>query len=132
MTIWRFAVCVGAFIAALSLGGCNGQKVADLEHRIAELEKKLEDPAFERIRIVDKDGKEHAQFGLRKDGTPHLQIVDNESANRFLMRLHGDGTPVFVMWGKGGKSSAFLSVPGEGPPQMMMFDKKGTQALKLP
>ena len=117
---------------ALGLGGCNAQKVADLERRVAELEKTAGEGKFKSIRIVDEKGKEHAMLGMRKDGTPQLKIVDKDSKNRFLLRLHPDGTPVLVMWGKGTKSSAFISVPGEGPPSMMMFDKDGGQKLKLP
>lgn len=127
---------VGALmtVAAVGLccGGCNAQKVADLEKRVMQLEKRLEAGSFQQVRIVDEKGKEHVVLGLRDDGTPQLKIVDADAKNRFLLRLHQDGTPVLVMWGKGTKSSAFLSVPGEGPPQMMMFDKSGNQSLKLP
>ena len=125
-------MCGAALVAGLGLSGCNAQKVADLEKRLVELEKKVESGTFKQVRIVDEKGNEHAVLGLRKDGTPQLKIVDAAKQNRFLLRLHPDGTPVLVMWGKGAKSSAFLSVPGEGPPSMMMFDNQGTQKLKLP
>lgn len=129
---FQMTLVTAAVVAVAGLSGCNAQKVTDLERRVIELESKLKKGQFKSLQIVDDKGKEHAVFGLRSDGTPHLKIVDGEGNNRFLLRLHADGTPVLVMWGKGTKSSAYLSVPGEGPPQLMMFDKKGSQALKLP
>ena len=126
------ATVMATFGLIAALSGCNAQKVADLEKRVIELERKLAEAKFSQVRIVDKAGKEHAVLGLREDGTPQLKVVDQQGSNRFLLRLHPDGTPVLVMWGKGAKASAYVSVPGEGPPQMMMFDKTGKQTLKLP
>jgi hypothetical protein len=121
-------------LCALSLAGCaTNDRVAALEAKIAELEKRAVAPVVERLTIVDKAGKERAMIGLREeDGAPALQFKDETGTNRVLLRLHPDGTPILVLWGSEGKGTAYLSVPGEGPPNLLFFDKDGQQPLKLP
>lgn len=111
----------------------TAERIKALEGRVEALEARLKAPAFERVAIVDKDGKERAMFGLREeDASPALRLKDESGRNRALLRLHPDGTPIFVLWGQDGKGTAYLSVPGEGPPNLMFFDKDGAKPVTLP